>query len=228
MLKVPAVRAATLGDVPAIQRVHAGCDDPWADPATCAIWVNHRILPGFFIDVAEIKGEVVGHAEWNVSDEPQPFGRHLFLGLLEVRADHQRRGVGRAMVEHGLRRAGRAGYAAVRTVPEKTATGFYQALGFAPCFHAHGYTVDLESESLPAQLVETAIRPAQGRWPDSHAMGVGAGLVGAHVGDLQPARAHGRRQGRVSLCRPERWRRLCTTALLGAQPSGAGRRLGLA
>ena len=167
MTTIPVIRAATLADVPAIQRVHAGCDDPWADPATCAIWVNHRILRGFFIDVAEANGEAVGHAEWIVSDEPAPFRRTFYLGLLEIRADHQRRGIGRAMVEHGLRRAGRAGYAAVRTVPEKTATGFYQALGFAPCFHAHSYTVDLDSESLPAdwRRLRSVPRRAVGRIP---------------------------------------------------------------
>lgn len=137
----PIVRPATLADVAGIADVHADCDDPWRDPAEAAVWVNQRLLKGFLIDVAVLGGRIVGHAEWIVSDEPEPFGRHLYLSMMQVHRDFERRGIGRAMVEAGVARANHLGCPRIRTVPEREARGFYRACGFAKCDVARGRSV---------------------------------------------------------------------------------------
>lgn len=161
----PIVRPATLADVAGIADVHADCDDPWRDPAEAAVWVNQRLLKGFLIDVAVLGGRIVGHAEWIVSDEPAPFGRHLHLSMMQVHRDFERRGVGRAMVEAGLARANRAGCRRIRTVPERQARGFYRACGFAKCDVACACSVRAEPappspgwaacRSVPRRVIST-------------------------------------------------------------------------
>jgi GNAT superfamily N-acetyltransferase len=126
------VRAATLDDVAGIRDIHALCDDPWSHPGVGPVWVNHRLLRGFFIDVATIGNRVVGHAEWNVSDEPAPYGRYLYLGMIQVHKEHQLRGVGLAMINAGLSRARSLSCRSLRTIPEKEAIGFYSKCGFEP------------------------------------------------------------------------------------------------
>lgn len=125
------VRGATLADVPAIGRVHCGSDGPWVDPVACAVHVNHRLLRPFLCRVLERRGQVLGHAEWIVGrepDRPRPF---LYLGMLQVRADSRRQGVGRLLVEDGLDLARPLGCDALRTVPDDGAVGFYLRCGFA-------------------------------------------------------------------------------------------------
>ena len=148
MTESATVRPATLADVPGIQAVHAGCDDPWGDPAECAIWVNHRILRGFLVDVALLMGKVVGHAEWIVSREPLPYGRHLYLGMLQIDSDHQRQGVGRAMIEAGLRNARKRSCCALRTVPVDDARGFYSSCRFTPFLKTETYMAKVPPRDL--------------------------------------------------------------------------------
>lgn len=124
------IRPATLEDVAGIREVHSEGGDPWADPVECAIWINHRLLRGFTIDVAVIDARIVGHAEWQVSDEPQPYGRHLYLSMLEIHPEFRGRGIGREMVEARAGTAASLDCSAVRTIPDESATGFYAKLGF--------------------------------------------------------------------------------------------------
>ncbi|MFQ6041522.1 MAG: GNAT family N-acetyltransferase [Candidatus Poribacteria bacterium] len=126
------VRSATLADANGITEIHAECDDPWANLAECAIWVNHQLLRGFFIDVAVIGNQIVGHAEWLLSDEPSPYGKHLYLSMIQVHSDYQRRGVGRAMIEAGIHRAKVLSCPVIRTVPDDDAKDFYKKCGFLP------------------------------------------------------------------------------------------------
>ena len=144
------VRGATLADVPAITEVHAGSDGPWVDPVECTLHVNHRLLRPFFIDVAERDDCVVGYAEWNDSSEPQPHGRHLYLGVLQVHPAHRRSGVGRALVEAGLARARQLGCPCIRTVPADEAKGFYAECGLSRSMSLRTYACRGRSGGLPA------------------------------------------------------------------------------
>lgn len=144
-----AVRPATLADVPGIREVHASCDDPWGDIAQCAIWTNHRLVTGFLVDVASIGRKVVGHAEWILSDEPSPFGRHLYLGMIQVHDRYQRRGVGRQMLRAGVEHARALGCPVLRTHPDDEAMGFYRRCGFACAYRAVRFKVPPGQECLP-------------------------------------------------------------------------------
>lgn len=125
------VRSATLDEVPGIGEVHSDGGDPWADAAQCPIWVNHRLLRGFTIDVAVLDARVVGHAEWQVSDEPAPYGRHLYLSMLEIHPEFRGRGIGREMIEARAATAKSLQCSAIRTIPDKGVEGFYAKLGFS-------------------------------------------------------------------------------------------------
>jgi GNAT superfamily N-acetyltransferase len=126
------VRSVTLRDVPAICAVHRGSDGPWVAPVECAIFANHRLLRPFHCCVAERGGQVVGHAEWIVDREPGVPAPRLYLGMLQVRGDCQRQGVGRRLIEYGAELAVRTGCDRLRTVPEERTLGFYAGCGFSP------------------------------------------------------------------------------------------------
>jgi GNAT superfamily N-acetyltransferase len=161
------VRPATLADVPGIREIHDQAEDPWADIAECAIWTNHRLLTGFLIDVATTGGKVVGHAEWIVSDEPEPFGRHLYLGMIEIHPRYQRRGVGRKMIEAGLDHARRHDCTALRTHPDDEARGFYQKCQFRRAMRAVSVKVPKSRVDLPPgwRKVRTVPRKVIGEMP---------------------------------------------------------------
>ena len=142
------VRPATLADAPGVQKIHENCDDPWGESASCAIWLNHRLLRGFLIDVALVDDEVAGHAEWIISAEPPPAGRHLYLGMIQVRSDFQRRGIGRAMLNAGIEKAVRFACPSIQTVPEGDAKPFYTKCGFAPRRAVVSYSVEVPPTRL--------------------------------------------------------------------------------
>jgi GNAT superfamily N-acetyltransferase len=183
MNKALEVRAATLDDVAGIRAVHADCDDPWAHPAECAIWVNHRILRGFLVDVAVLGRRVVGHAEWIVSGEPAPYGKHLYLGMLQVHARHQRKGVGRAMLDAGIEKAKAHACPVLRTVPEEDAKGFYRVCGFARILRVETYAATTQPEPLPAgwRHLPSVPRNVVGRLPMRWGWAQGAS---AHIWEI--------------------------------------------
>ena len=121
--------------------------------------MNHRLLRGFLIDFATIGEKVVGHAEWIVSDEPPPYGRHLYLGLLQVHPDYRGRGVGRALVEEGIRKANALSCPFVRTIPEEGSPGFYRKCGFSACSRVVTCTAAVRPASLPADWVRSRTVP---------------------------------------------------------------------
>ncbi|HUW82803.1 MAG TPA: GNAT family N-acetyltransferase [Phycisphaerae bacterium] len=143
------LRRVRLEDVPELVQIHEGSDDPWADPVECALWVNHRLLRPFYGDVAVASGRVVGHAEWIVSNEPQPLGRQLYLGMLQVHPQHRTSGVGRAMIEHGLARARKLSCGRVGTIAEEGSEGFYERCGFHPELRTATYSLPLSGSRLP-------------------------------------------------------------------------------
>jgi GNAT superfamily N-acetyltransferase len=123
------IRPATLDDCGGIRHIHRDCPDPWHDPEECAAWVERRLERGFYIQLAVLDGAVVGHGEWVVSDEPD--GKFLYLGMLQIDADYQRRGIGRAMVADGEKYAAIHGCSHIVTLPDEGAEAFYESCGFA-------------------------------------------------------------------------------------------------
>jgi GNAT superfamily N-acetyltransferase len=144
------VRAATLDDVEGIRDIHRFCDDPWSHPGIGPVWRNHRLLRGFLIDVAMIGNRVVAHSEWNLSEEPPPHGRYLYLGMIQVHKGYQRRGVGSAMIDAGLSKARSLSCRSVRTVPEEDAVGFYAKCGFEPIAEIGTLETPVSITRLPA------------------------------------------------------------------------------
>ncbi len=125
------VRSATPSDAGGISAIFSDPGFPLTDPAECAIWTNHRLLEGFLTDVALMGRRIVGHAQWIVSDEPAPYGRHLYLGMIDVHPKVRGRGAGRALIEAGIEHARSLSCPLVKTLSEKDARGFYAKCGFA-------------------------------------------------------------------------------------------------
>ena len=74
---------------------------PWFSVETCAVWLGHLIQRGEGIPlVAEIDGEVVGHAEVFIADESAPYGNHINISILVVKEGAHRQGVGTALVRY--------------------------------------------------------------------------------------------------------------------------------
>jgi putative acetyltransferase len=84
-----------------------------------------REEPDSFALVAELDGEVVGHAQFSrawVGESPV-----ALLGPIGVDPDHQRRGIGSALVRAGLEEAGRRGEPAVILLGDPA---YYGRFGF--------------------------------------------------------------------------------------------------
>lgn len=123
------IRAATEADIPGICHVNRGEEGPWADMESCSSWVRNRIRLGFYVQAAELNGQVIAHGEWSVSDERR--WKTFYLGQLQVDPDFQFRGVGRRMLADGINVARAAGCASISLIPEQD-TGspkFYEKCG---------------------------------------------------------------------------------------------------
>ena len=87
--------------------------------------------PGALGLVAELAGEVVGHVMFSRSllDAPRRLVAVQVLSPLGVRPDHQRRGIGGALVRHGLQLLGDRGVPLVFVEGDPR---YYARLGFTP------------------------------------------------------------------------------------------------
>lgn len=124
------VRPERPGDVPAIRAVVAAAF-PESGEAALVDALRDSARP-FVSLVAEVGGEIVGHVALSpVAFDPMSARYHLALGLapLSVEPGHQRRGIGRVLVEAGLD-AGRALGADVVVV--LGAPAYYARFGFEP------------------------------------------------------------------------------------------------
>ena len=116
-------------DIQGIRKVHA-TDDHWGSDEKCFLTQKACLETGFFIQVALLDEKIVGHAEWIISDEPAH--RFLYLGILQVHEDYQKKGIGTKMLESGAAYAKENNCTFIRTMPEIT-TGsaqFYEKNGF--------------------------------------------------------------------------------------------------
>jgi len=103
--------------------------------------------------VAEIGGEVVGHVRLTRGwvDAPEALVSVLVLSPLSVRRDHQRQGLGRALVSHAIAEAERLGEPAVFLEGDP---GYYSRLGWRPAVEI-GVTAPSDRIPAPACQVVT-------------------------------------------------------------------------
>lgn len=127
------IRQATASeaDFEGIVKIYKPNDEgPWSKYDSCRAWITKRLERGFYIRIVEVDGKIVGHAEWIISDEP---GRKfLYLGMLEINEDYQRKGIGRLMVADGIEYARKNNCTSVVTSPDmdNRADIFYRKCGF--------------------------------------------------------------------------------------------------
>jgi ribosomal protein S18 acetylase RimI-like enzyme len=89
---------ATYDDLTLYERWQNG--GPWLSLETCAVHLN-RLLSGKGTPlVVEANGAVLGTAEVYENFEAAPFQHHLSIGVLYVHAAHQRRGLGRELLDY--------------------------------------------------------------------------------------------------------------------------------
>ena len=106
-----------------------------------------RNYPSYRAFVAEFEGEIVGTYELLIMDNLRRRGRKsAIVEDVAVRKQHQRRGIGRAMMQHAMQQAKDAGcYKLVLSsnLNRVDAHAFYEALGF----EKHGYSFRVEIAS---------------------------------------------------------------------------------
>jgi len=123
------IRRATLDDCGGITNVYRNETYlPWAHLDSCRESISVRTERGFYIQITEIDGKIIGHGEWIVD---KSLGcDYLFLGMLQIDDDYQRRDIGRAMMADGERHAAENGCDSVALVTEDAAE-FYAKCGYA-------------------------------------------------------------------------------------------------
>lgn len=116
-------------DVKGIREAH-GSDDHWKSDEACFMSAKTSLENGFFIQVAVCEGKIVGHTEWVISDEPQH--RFLYLSMMQVHEEYQKRGIGTKFIESGFEYAKAYDCPFMRTMPniESGSLIFYQKNGF--------------------------------------------------------------------------------------------------
>lgn len=126
------IRQATASesDINGIVHVYRGQSLPWSNIKDCTSWTTKRLDRGFYIRLAEVDGNIVGHGEWVISDEPDR--KFLYLGMLEIDKDYQRKGIGKAMIADGIEHAKKNNCTQAVTSPEVEdgADIFYRKCGF--------------------------------------------------------------------------------------------------
>ena len=116
-------------DIQGIRAAH-GSDEHWGSDQACFMSSKTSLENGFFIQVAVCEEKIIGHAEWVVSDEPDC--RFLYLGMLQIHEEYQKRGIGTKLIESGANYAKNNNCAFLRTMPsiESGSIYFYQKCGF--------------------------------------------------------------------------------------------------
>jgi len=104
--------------------------------------------------VAEIDGQVVGHIMFSaVTFAEQPAARVVGLAPMAVLPEHQRAGIGSALVREGLQRCGQLGYQAVVVLGYP---GFYPRFGFVP---ASRYGIHCEYDAPDDAFMIVELQP---------------------------------------------------------------------
>ena len=122
---------ATETDYHGITKIYKPDDEgPWKEYEECKAWISKRLERGFYIQVAEIDGKIIGHGEWIISDEPDR--KFLYLGMLEVNENYRGKGIGRFMIADGIEYAKQNNCSQAVTSPDMDnhADIFYRKCGF--------------------------------------------------------------------------------------------------
>ena len=141
------IRKATINDWEGIQAVHMGTPGPWANATECAPWVQKRIARGYYVQVAELNGQIVGHAEWVENHGVE--GKFFYLCVMQIKDGYQGQGIGSKMVTDGIQKAKALGCEKVVTIPEED-TGSEKF--YAKCGFTNGRQI--KSISIPAGTYE--------------------------------------------------------------------------
>lgn len=136
-------------DIQGIREAH-GSDEHWGSDQACFMSGKTSLENGFFIQVAVCDERIIGHAEWVVSDEPDC--RFLYLGMLQIHEEYQKRGIGTKLIESGAKYAKDNNCAFLRTMPgiESGSIYFYQKCGFTQTKDSNS-TLKLKTANTPAQ-----------------------------------------------------------------------------
>jgi ribosomal protein S18 acetylase RimI-like enzyme len=106
---------------------HFGFIDETMNPDLDDIW-QHYIVPGNIFVVAEMDSQIVGSGA--LIEEKEGVGR---LVRMSVNPHHQRRGIGRTLVQHLIQKANEQGYQHLLVETNHDwydAIGLYQSCGF--------------------------------------------------------------------------------------------------
>ena len=126
----PAIRAETAEDSHAIRRLLL---TTFPSDAEAAVGVELRTASSLPVSLVAVESRrVVGHIAFSpVSIEPQPHKACMILGLapFAVAQDAQRRGIGSALVQAGLKACAAAGWDGVLVLGDP---GYYRRFGFVP------------------------------------------------------------------------------------------------
>jgi GNAT superfamily N-acetyltransferase len=170
------VRRATLNDVKGIVYVHcSGVEEwykysenrkadytdlniterylhggPWMSIETCAIHLNNILLEGNIAIVAEVDGNIVGHAEILISEEPIKGSilKIAHLDVLEVHKDYRNKGIGKTMISFVEDIARTEGCELLSVTPDESSVGFYKKVGIDKVIHTANY-VEFNCLSCP-------------------------------------------------------------------------------
>jgi len=134
------IRAATTDDIPSIVKVslasatreelHGFSAPEWvafsSSEELSKVWVEgNRLKDGFDVIVAEKNGEIVGFIVFKM--EPD----HGYIDNIDIVKDEQRKGIGRALVEHVENMAKAKGYSLMKTDTTENAEGVpWKSYGF--------------------------------------------------------------------------------------------------
>jgi len=140
-----------------------GTPGPWANINECIPWISKRIERDYYVQVAELNGQVVGHAEWVETHDIS--SKFFYLCVMQIKTEYQGQGIGRKMVADGIRMAKKQGCTKVVTIPEED-TGsekFYAKCGFVDGRQIkstsistgdYGYSQNYkEADSAPFELI---------------------------------------------------------------------------
>ena len=153
------IRAATINDCEGIRLVHMGTPGPWANAEECTPWVSKRIERGYYVQVAELNGQIVGHAEWVENHDIN--GKFFYLCVMQIKDDYQGHGIGRKMVSDGILVAKAQGCEKVVTIPEEE-TGsekFYAKCGFTKGRQIKSVSIQTSAYGCSQNYKEVDIAP---------------------------------------------------------------------
>jgi len=98
---------------------------PWMSIETCAIHLNSFLLRGYIAFVAILNGKIVGEVEIIPENEPEPYGKHLYIYVFWVHRKFRGRGIGSKMISYVVDFARKSDFYRIVTSPEKGSIKFY-------------------------------------------------------------------------------------------------------